>query len=99
MASAGYGSDHTTAVELLDAVKSAEGLAVAIVLKPFGFEGQRRQHEVIYIYFFMNVPSHPWIWLAYLCIEKEVNKISNGSKSFIFLFCLWRLDYIMNHST
>lgn len=60
MASAGYGSDHTTAVELLDAVKSAEGLAVAIVLKPFGFEGQRRQHEVIYI-FFMNVPSHPWI--------------------------------------
>ncbi|RWR78552.1 protein ACCUMULATION AND REPLICATION OF CHLOROPLASTS 3 [Cinnamomum micranthum f. kanehirae] len=46
VASAGYGSDHTTGVELLDAVKSAEGLAVAIVLRPFGFEGQRRQHEV-----------------------------------------------------
>ncbi|KAF9624096.1 hypothetical protein IFM89_007794 [Coptis chinensis] len=46
VASAGYGSDHITAIELLKAVKSAEGLAVGIVLKPFSFEGRRRQEEV-----------------------------------------------------
>ncbi|XP_077246991.1 GTP binding protein isoform X2 [Tasmannia lanceolata] len=47
VASAGYGLDHITAVEFLSAVKSAGGLAAAIVLKPFSFEGQRRQQEVV----------------------------------------------------
>ncbi|KAL5721614.1 hypothetical protein ACHQM5_005235 [Ranunculus cassubicifolius] len=46
VATAGYGSDHLTAIELLGAVKSEAGLAVGIVLKPFGFEGQRRHEEV-----------------------------------------------------
>ncbi|PIA64062.1 hypothetical protein AQUCO_00201391v1 [Aquilegia coerulea] len=46
VASAGYGLDHITAIELLGAVKSAAGLAVVIILKPFSFEGQRRQEEV-----------------------------------------------------
>ncbi|XP_058090470.1 protein ACCUMULATION AND REPLICATION OF CHLOROPLASTS 3, chloroplastic isoform X1 [Magnolia sinica] len=46
VASAGYSVDHVTALELLSVVKSAGGLAIAIVLKPFSFEGQRRQHEV-----------------------------------------------------
>ncbi|KAK9115701.1 hypothetical protein Sjap_014648 [Stephania japonica] len=46
VASAGYGSDHITAIELLKAVKSAHGLAVCIILKPFSFEGQRRKDEV-----------------------------------------------------
>ncbi|KAK1321506.1 Protein ACCUMULATION AND REPLICATION OF CHLOROPLASTS 3 [Acorus calamus] len=45
VASAGYGLDYITAVELLSAVKSAGGLAVAILLKPFSFEGQKRQQE------------------------------------------------------
>ncbi|KAJ4960213.1 hypothetical protein NE237_020123 [Protea cynaroides] len=46
VASAGYGLDHITAVELLKTVKSANGLAVGIILEPFNFEGQRRQEEV-----------------------------------------------------
>ncbi|XP_043715252.1 protein ACCUMULATION AND REPLICATION OF CHLOROPLASTS 3 isoform X3 [Telopea speciosissima] len=46
VASSGYGSDHITAAELLRTVKSANGLAVGIILKPFSFEGQRRQDEV-----------------------------------------------------
>ena len=47
MASAGLGEDHIAAMELLNSVKSAGGLAVAILLKPFSFEGQRRLKEVI----------------------------------------------------
>ncbi|CAL9136575.1 unnamed protein product [Musa acuminata var. zebrina] len=46
VASSGHGLDHITAIELLNVVKSAGGLAVAILLKPFNFEGQRRQEEV-----------------------------------------------------
>ncbi|WOL18197.1 protein ACCUMULATION AND REPLICATION OF CHLOROPLASTS 3 isoform X2 [Canna indica] len=46
VATSGHGMEHITALELLDAVKSAGGLSVAILLKPFNFEGQRRQKEV-----------------------------------------------------
>ncbi|KAG1361120.1 putative Sucrose synthase 6 [Cocos nucifera] len=46
VATAGHGLDHITAIELLNAVKLAGGLTVAIILKPFSFEGQRRQEEV-----------------------------------------------------
>ncbi|XP_020250300.1 protein ACCUMULATION AND REPLICATION OF CHLOROPLASTS 3 isoform X2 [Asparagus officinalis] len=46
VASAGFGTDHIAAMELLNSVKSAGGLAVAILLKPFSFEGQRRVEEV-----------------------------------------------------
>ena len=46
MASAGYGSDHITAIDILRTTRSANGLAIGIVLKPFSFEGKRRQDEV-----------------------------------------------------
>ncbi|XP_011070512.1 protein ACCUMULATION AND REPLICATION OF CHLOROPLASTS 3 [Sesamum indicum] len=46
VASAAYGSDHITALEVLSNVKSANGFVVGIILKPFRFEGQRRQDEV-----------------------------------------------------
>ncbi|KAG9442443.1 hypothetical protein H6P81_018297 [Aristolochia fimbriata] len=46
VASAGYGTDQVTVAKLLSAVKSRDGLAIAIVLKPFSFEGQRRLSEV-----------------------------------------------------
>ncbi|XP_044489194.1 protein ACCUMULATION AND REPLICATION OF CHLOROPLASTS 3 isoform X2 [Mangifera indica] len=46
VASAGYGLDHIAAVEILKTVKSINGFAIAIVLKPFSFEGQRRIDEV-----------------------------------------------------
>ncbi|XP_038720569.1 protein ACCUMULATION AND REPLICATION OF CHLOROPLASTS 3 isoform X2 [Tripterygium wilfordii] len=46
VASAGYGSDDITAIDILKAIGSANGFVVAIVLKPFSFEGQRRKDEV-----------------------------------------------------
>ncbi|CAN6211340.1 unnamed protein product [Urochloa humidicola] len=45
VSSAGQDADHITAMELLSAVKSAGNLAASIFLKPFCFEGQRRQIE------------------------------------------------------
>ncbi|KAL8535783.1 hypothetical protein ACS0TY_011429 [Phlomoides rotata] len=46
VASAAYGSDHITALKVLSNVKSRNGFAVGIILKPFSFEGRRRQDEV-----------------------------------------------------
>nr|CAB3454191.1 unnamed protein product [Digitaria exilis] len=45
VSSAGQDADHISAMELLSAVKSAGNLAASIFLKPFCFEGQRRQVE------------------------------------------------------
>lgn len=45
VSSAGQDADHITAMELLSVVKSAGNLAASIFLKPFCFEGQRRQVE------------------------------------------------------
>lgn len=45
VSSAGQDTDHITAMELLSAVKSAGNLAASIFLKPFCFEGQKRQVE------------------------------------------------------
>ncbi|CAD6218200.1 unnamed protein product [Miscanthus lutarioriparius] len=45
VSSVGQDADHITAMELLSAVKSAGNLAASIFLKPFCFEGQRRQVE------------------------------------------------------
>ena len=46
MASAGYGDDYVMAIDILRMIRSSGGLAVAVVVKPFSFEGQRRQDEV-----------------------------------------------------
>lgn len=46
VASAGYGSDHVEAINILSAVRSEGSLAVAVLLKPFSFEGRRRLEEV-----------------------------------------------------
>ena len=46
MASAGYGLDYFTAIDILKTVRSRNGFVVAICLRPFSFEGQRRQDEV-----------------------------------------------------
>ncbi|XVF02954.1 hypothetical protein REPUB_Repub04eG0218700 [Reevesia pubescens] len=46
VAGAGYGLDHIAAVDILKAIRSANGFSVAIILKPFSFEGQRRLDEV-----------------------------------------------------
>ncbi|KAL1216692.1 Protein ACCUMULATION AND REPLICATION OF CHLOROPLASTS 3 [Cardamine amara subsp. amara] len=44
--SAGYGSDQVEAISILSAVRSGGYLAVAVLLKPFSFEGRRRLEEV-----------------------------------------------------
>ncbi|KAG2707718.1 hypothetical protein I3760_05G160400 [Carya illinoinensis] len=46
VASAGYGLDHIAAVDILRTIRSVNGFIVVIILKPFGFEGQRRHDEV-----------------------------------------------------
>ena len=46
VAGAGYGLDHIAAMDILKAIRSTNGFAVAIILKPFSFEGQRRLDEV-----------------------------------------------------
>ncbi|XP_059649815.1 protein ACCUMULATION AND REPLICATION OF CHLOROPLASTS 3, chloroplastic isoform X2 [Cornus florida] len=46
VASAGYSSDHVTAINNLKTVNCANGLSVSIIVKPFSFEGRRRQDEV-----------------------------------------------------
>jgi cell division GTPase FtsZ len=46
VASAGYGLDHIAAVDILRTIKSANGFTIVVILKPFSFEGQRRQEEV-----------------------------------------------------
>ncbi|XP_010533244.1 PREDICTED: protein ACCUMULATION AND REPLICATION OF CHLOROPLASTS 3 isoform X2 [Tarenaya hassleriana] len=46
VASSGYGSCQIGAIDILNEVRSWGGLAVAILLKPFSFEGRRRLAEV-----------------------------------------------------
>lgn len=46
VAGAGYGLDHTRVIDILKTIRSAKGFAVAVVMKPFSFEGQRRLDEV-----------------------------------------------------
>lgn len=46
VAGASYGSDLTIVHEIFEAIKLANGFVVTIILKPFRFEGQRRQNEV-----------------------------------------------------
>lgn len=46
VAGASYGSDLTTVHDIFEAIKLANGFVVTIVLKPFRFEGRRRQDEV-----------------------------------------------------
>lgn len=46
VASAGYGLDHITIIDLFRSIRAANGFTITIVLKPFSFEGRRRQDEV-----------------------------------------------------
>ncbi|KAH0875919.1 hypothetical protein HID58_073281 [Brassica napus] len=46
VASAGYGSDQVEVINILSAVRSGGSLAVAVLLRPFSFEGRRRLEEV-----------------------------------------------------
>ncbi|KAK4842089.1 hypothetical protein QYF36_015554 [Acer negundo] len=46
VAGAGYGSDHIAVINILKAIKLTDTYAIAIILKPFSFEGRRRLDEV-----------------------------------------------------
>lgn len=51
MATAGYGSDQAEAINILSAVRTGGNLAVAVLLKPFSFEGRKRLEEVVFCCF------------------------------------------------
>ncbi|XP_065628233.1 protein ACCUMULATION AND REPLICATION OF CHLOROPLASTS 3, chloroplastic [Quercus suber] len=56
VASAGDEFDHVTAVDILRTINSANGFIVVIILKPFSFEGQKRQDEIAPLgYFFADL--------------------------------------------
>ncbi|MCD7454426.1 hypothetical protein HAX54_024825 [Datura stramonium] len=46
VASAAYGTDYVPALDIIRRLKSRNGLAIGIILKPFSFEGRRRYDEV-----------------------------------------------------
>ncbi|KAL5830002.1 hypothetical protein ACOSQ3_019470 [Xanthoceras sorbifolium] len=46
VASAGYGPDLVAAIDILKTIKLTDVYAIAIILKPFSFEGRRRLDEV-----------------------------------------------------
>ncbi|XP_031477561.1 protein ACCUMULATION AND REPLICATION OF CHLOROPLASTS 3, chloroplastic-like isoform X2 [Nymphaea colorata] len=46
VASSGYGSDIHSMISLLNSIKSLNFIVMGIILKPFSFEGKRRQSEV-----------------------------------------------------
>ncbi|KAM7487850.1 hypothetical protein LguiB_025334 [Lonicera macranthoides] len=46
VAGAAYGSYHVMVHDILRTVKSVNGLVIGIILKPFSFEGRKRQREV-----------------------------------------------------
>ncbi|XP_072976119.1 protein ACCUMULATION AND REPLICATION OF CHLOROPLASTS 3, chloroplastic isoform X1 [Typha angustifolia] len=82
VASAGHGLDHITALELLRAVKSAGGLAVSIFLKPFSFEGQRRQQEADDLLNKLHQCSHLRIVVeADSLLETEVGTLAEALES------------------
>ncbi|XP_008804368.2 protein ACCUMULATION AND REPLICATION OF CHLOROPLASTS 3 isoform X1 [Phoenix dactylifera] len=79
VATAGHGLDHITAIELLHAVKLAGGLTVAIILKPFNFEGQRRQEEVFELINKLQEFSHFQIVVeADSLLEKEIQTLAEA---------------------
>ncbi|XP_042393442.1 protein ACCUMULATION AND REPLICATION OF CHLOROPLASTS 3-like isoform X2 [Zingiber officinale] len=97
VASSGHDLDHVTALELLDAVKSAGGLAVAILLKPFMFEGQRRLKEVEYLERKLKACSHFYIDTL---LKREVETLAEAmetANSAVF-FALWTISVMITES-
>ncbi|XP_042388690.1 protein ACCUMULATION AND REPLICATION OF CHLOROPLASTS 3-like isoform X3 [Zingiber officinale] len=101
VASSGHDLDHVTALELLDAVKSAGGLAVAILLKPFMFEGQRRLKEVEYLERKLKACSHFYIVVeADTLLKREVETLAEAmetANSAVF-FALWTISVMISES-
>ncbi|XP_019709803.2 protein ACCUMULATION AND REPLICATION OF CHLOROPLASTS 3, chloroplastic isoform X3 [Elaeis guineensis] len=82
VATAGHGLDHITAIELLNAVKLAGGLTVAIILKPFSFEGQRRQEEVFELINKLQECSYFQIVVEVdSLLEKEIQTLAEALES------------------
>lgn len=82
VASAGLGIDHIAGMELLNSAKSAGGLAVAILLKPFSFEGQRRLEEVNDLVNKLQECSHLFIVVeADSLLNEEMETLAEASDS------------------
>ena len=70
MASAAYGTEDTVALEILGTTKSENGLVVGIILRPFSFEGQRRQGRYNFIGIITSDPYN-----GILKLSKFVNRM------------------------
>uniref|UniRef100_A0A0D9XGK8 Protein ACCUMULATION AND REPLICATION OF CHLOROPLASTS 3 n=1 Tax=Leersia perrieri TaxID=77586 RepID=A0A0D9XGK8_9ORYZ len=82
VASAGQDADHITAIELLSEVKSAGKLAASIFLKPFCFEGQRRQLEAADLIGKLQMASNFHIVVeADSLLETEVETLAEALES------------------
>ncbi|KAG5531932.1 hypothetical protein RHGRI_026514 [Rhododendron griersonianum] len=77
-----YGADHIRAVDMLKTVKSSNRLVVGIILKPFSFEGRRRQDEVKDL--IENLQDHTNFCIvvdADVLLEKELVTLDEALKS------------------
>ncbi|XP_058183790.1 protein ACCUMULATION AND REPLICATION OF CHLOROPLASTS 3, chloroplastic isoform X4 [Rhododendron vialii] len=82
VATAGYGADHIRAVDILKTVKSTNRLVVGIILKPFSFEGRRRQDEVKDL--IQNLQDHTNFCIvvdADVLLEKELVTLDEALKT------------------
>ncbi|GLT96795.1 hypothetical protein SLE2022_143940 [Rubroshorea leprosula] len=86
VAGAGCGLDFIGAIDILKTIRSAKGFAVAIVLKPFSFEGQRRLDEVKdlvgklqeYTDFFIDIDTDTLLKKELVTLD-EALKIANNA--------------------
>ncbi|KAG5531931.1 hypothetical protein RHGRI_026514 [Rhododendron griersonianum] len=82
VATAGYGADHIRAVDMLKTVKSSNRLVVGIILKPFSFEGRRRQDEILLTFMGYGVLFlFPSVVDADVLLEKELVTLDEALKS------------------
>ncbi|KAL4579522.1 hypothetical protein LXL04_015672 [Taraxacum kok-saghyz] len=73
VAGASYGSDLNAVHDIFEAIKLANGFVVTIILKPFRFEGQRRQNEVKDLMYKLEGFTYFCIMIdAYALLEKDL---------------------------
>ncbi|XP_020579289.1 protein ACCUMULATION AND REPLICATION OF CHLOROPLASTS 3 isoform X2 [Phalaenopsis equestris] len=81
VASAGHDLDQIAAVDLLYGVKAVGGLAIAIVLKPFSFEGQTRQKEINDLVNKLKLCSNFYVVEADSLLKAEIGTLAEALES------------------
>lgn len=68
LATAGYGTDHIAAIDILRMIKSKHKFTIAIILNPFSFEGKRRLDEVKHLVSILQDHTN-------FCIDIETDRL------------------------